>query len=188
MSEAELQVQNTLLFTFENQQLSKITRSLFNLVLGTSDHSYTFHAFRHSAASHLAILLKGSHQLICSFTDYDSRFVGRLKKHILQNIDHASLHSADVWQRLAHLMGHEDFNVTASSYIHHLNILIADMFYTAKREYQPELIGALLKNSKIINAQFKSLKISEDESAFNILQKSKFFLKVFENIMIQSNS
>lgn len=180
LSEAELQVQNTLLFTFENQQLSKITRSLFNLVLGTSDHSYTFHAFRHSAASHLAILLKGSHQLICSFTDYDSRFVGRLKKHILQNIDHASLHSADVWQRLAHLMGHEDFNVTASSYIHHLNILIADMFYTAKREYQPELIGALLKNSKIINAQFKSLKISEDESAFNILQKSKFFLKVFE--------
>lgn len=136
-----------------------------------------FTHFRHSAASHLAILLKGSHQLICSFTDYDSRFVGRLKKHILQNIDHASLHSADVWQRCTHLMGHED-NVTASSYIHHLNILIADMFYTAKRKYQPELIGALLKNSKIINAQFKSLKISEDESAFNILQKSKFF-KVF---------
>lgn len=68
----------------------------------------------------------------------------------MQNIDHASLHSADVWQRLAHLMGHEDFNVTASSYIHHLNILIADMFYTAKREYQPELIGALLKIAKLL--------------------------------------
>ncbi|MDU3121330.1 MAG: hypothetical protein E6710_02705, partial [Acinetobacter baumannii] len=135
--------------------LSKITQLLFNTVLGTNDHQYTFHAFRHSTASHLAILLKGSIALVRCFTDYDSEFGRKLKKHILPNMKDASSRSAQAWSRLAHLMGHEDIRITARHYLHHLNILIADMFYQANREYSPQLIKALLGDSQLMHRDFK---------------------------------
>ncbi|MFH7765038.1 hypothetical protein [Acinetobacter sp. BSP-28] len=158
--------------------LSKITQQLFNAVLGTNDHQYTFHAFRHSAASHLAILLKGSIALVRCFTDYDSEFGRELKKHILPNIKDASLCSAQAWSRLAHLMGHEDIRITARHYLHHLNILIADMFYQANREYSPQLIKALLSDSQLMRRGFK---IEFQSNERDILKAMKKFYQLKEN-------
>jgi integrase len=158
--------------------LSKITQQLFNAVLGTNDHQYTFHAFRHSAASHLAILLKGSIALVRCFTDYDSEFGRELKKHILPNIKDASSRSAQAWSRLAHLMGHEDIRITTRHYLHHLNILIADMFYQANREYSPQLIKALLSDSQLMRRGFK---IEFQSNERDILKEMKKFHPPTEN-------
>lgn len=151
--------------------LSKITQQLFNAVLGTNDHQYTFHAFRHSTASHLAILLKGSIALVRCFTDYDSEFGRELKKHILPNIKDASSRSAQAWSRLAHLMGHEDIRITARHYLHHLNILIADMFYQASREYLPQLIKALLGDSQLMRRDFKIEFQSNERDILKLMKK-----------------
>ncbi|UNW11089.1 hypothetical protein MOW14_14440 (plasmid) [Acinetobacter indicus] len=151
--------------------LSKITQLLFNTVLGTNDHQYTFHAFRHSTASHLAILLKGSIALVRCFTDYDSEFGRKLKKHILPNMKDASSRSAQAWFRLAHLMGHEDIRITARHYLHHLNILIADMFYQANREYSPQLIKALLGDSQLMHRDFKVEFQSNERDILKLMKK-----------------
>lgn len=151
--------------------LSKITQQLFNAVLGTNDHQYTFHAFRHSTASHLAILLKGSTALVRCFTDYDSEFGRELKKHILPNMKDASSRSAQTWSRLAHLMGHEDIRITARHYLHHLNILIADMFYQANREYSPQLIKALLGDSHLMRRDFKIEFQSNERDILKLMKK-----------------
>lgn len=151
--------------------LSKITQLLFNTVLGTNDHQYTFHAFRHSTASHLAILLKGSIALVRCFTDYDSEFGRKLKKHILPNMKDASSRSAQAWSRLAHLMGHEDIRITARHYLHHLNILIADMFYQANREYSPQLIKALLGDSQLMHRDFKVEFQSNERDILKLMKK-----------------
>lgn len=151
--------------------LSKITQLLFNTVLGTNDHQYTFHAFRHSTASHLAILLKGSIALVRCFTDYDSEFGRKLKKHILPNMKDASSRSAQAWSRLAHLMGHEDIRITARHYLHHLNILIADMFYQANREYSPQLIKALLGDSQLMHRDFKVKFQSNERDILKLMKK-----------------
>lgn len=151
--------------------LSKITQLLFNTVLGTNDHQYTFHAFRHSTASHLAILLKGSIALVRCFTDYDSEFGRKLKKHILPNMKDASSRSAQAWSRLAHLMGHEDIRITARYYLHHLNILIADMLYQANREYSPQLIKALLGDSQLMHRDFKVEFQSNERDILKLMKK-----------------
>lgn len=151
--------------------LSKITQLLFNTVLGTNDHQYTFHAFRHSTASHLTILLKGSIALVRCFTDYDSEFGRKLKKHILPNMKDASSRSAQAWSRLAHLMGHEDIRITARHYLHHLNILIADMFYQANREYSPQLIKALLGDSQLMHRDFKVEFQSNERDILKLMKK-----------------
>lgn len=156
--------------------LSKITQQLFNVVLGTDDHQYTFHAFRHSAASHLAILLKGSTALVSCFTDYDSDFGEKLKDHILPNIEDASSRSAQTWFRLAHLMGHEDIRITARYYLHHLNILIADMFYEANREYSPQLIKAVLGDSELMRRDF-NIRFQSNESGILKAMKKCYQLK-----------
>lgn len=165
-----------------SSNLSKITYQLFNAVLGTSDHPYTFHAFRHSAASHLAILLKGSKDLVSCFTDYYSKstseFGRELKKHILPNIKDASSRSTVAWLRLAHFMGHEDIRMTARHYLHHLNILIADMFYQANREYSPQLIKALLGDSQLMRRDFK---IEFQSNERDILKAMKKFHQLKEN-------
>lgn len=158
--------------------LSKITQQLFNAVLGTNDHQYTFHAFRHSTASHLAILLKGSTALVRCFTDYDSKFGRELKKHILPNMKDASSRSAQAWSRLAYLMGHEDIGITARHYLHHLNILIADMFYQANREYSPQLIKTLLGDSQLMRRGFK---IEFQSNERDILKAMKKFYQLKEN-------
>src|SRR5690606_26536939 len=158
--------------------LSKITQQLFNAVLGTNDHQYTFHAFRHSTASHLAILLKGSTALVRCFTDYDSKFGRELKKHILPNMKDASSRSAQAWSRLAYLMGHEDIGITARHYLHHLNILIADMFYQANREYSPKLIKTLLGDSNLMRRDFK-VELQSNER--DILKTMKKFYQLKEN-------
>jgi integrase len=154
-----------------NTNLSKITQQLFNAVLGTNDHQYTFHAFRHSTASHLAILLKGSIALVRCFTDYDSEFGRELKKHILSNMKDASSRSAQAWSRLAHLMGHEDIQITARHYLHHMNILIADMFYQASREYSPQLIKALLGDSYLMRRDFKIEFQSNERDILKLMKK-----------------
>ena len=151
--------------------LSKITQLLFNTILGTNYHQYTFHAFRHSTASHLAILLKGSIALVRCFTDYDSEFGRKLKKHILPNMKDASSRSAQAWSRLAHLMGHEDIRITARHYLHHLNILIADMFYQANREYSPQLIKALLGDSQLMHRDFKVEFQSNERDILKLMKK-----------------
>lgn len=157
--------------------LSTLTQQLFNAVLGTNNHQYTFHAFRHSTASHLAILLKGSRALVHCFTDYDSdsnpRFGRELKKYILPNIKDASSRSAQAWSRLAHLMGHEDIRMTARQYLHHLQILIADMFYQANREYSPQLIKALLGNSQLMRRGFKIEFQSNERDILKSMRKSR---------------
>ena len=162
--------------------LSRITQQLFNTVLGTDDHQYTFHAFRHSTASHLAILLKGSKALVDCFTDYNSDshpgFGPKLKKHILPNIKNASSRSAQAWSRLAHLMGHEDIRMTARQYLHHLQILIADMFYQANREYSPQLIKVLLGDSHLMHHGFK---IEFQSNERDILKAMKKFHPPTEN-------
>ena len=162
--------------------LSTLTQQLFNAVLGTNDHQYTFHAFRHSTASHLAILLKGSRALVRCFTDYNSdshpKFGRELKKHILPNIKDASSRSAQAWSRLAHLMGHEDIRMTARQYLHHLQILIADMFYQANREYSPQLIQVLLGDSQLMRRGFK-IKFQSNER--DILKAMKTFHPRTEN-------
>lgn len=162
-----------------SSNLSKITYQLFNAVLGTNDHPYTFHAFRHSAASHLAILLKGSKDLVICFTDYysesTSEFGRKLKKHILPMIKDASSRSSVVWLRLAHLMGHEDIRTTARHYLHHLDILIADTFYQANREYSPQLIKALLGDSQLMRRDFKIEFQSNERDILKAIKKSNQF-------------
>lgn len=157
--------------------LSRITQQLFNTVLGTDDHQYTFHAFRHSTASHLAILLKGSKALVECFTDYNSDtnhgFGRELKKYILPNINDSSSRSAQAWSRLAHLMGHEDIRMTARQYMHHLQIMIADMFYQANREYSPQLIKALLGDSQLMRHGFKIEFQSNEREILKSMRKSR---------------
>ena len=71
----------------------------------------------------------------------------------------------------ANLMGHEDIRITARHYLHHLNILIADMFYQANREYSPQLIKALLADSQLMHRDFKVKFQSNERDILKLMKK-----------------
>ncbi len=82
-----------------------MTRLLFDEVI-KPDHGYTFHSFRHSAATHLAIAWLGSKEMVMTYTDYSWQQAKSMRKHLFG--EQAIRHEAVIqhkWRLLADSMG-----------------------------------------------------------------------------------
>lgn len=128
--------QDDLLFSVNHRVLtdhciSKITVDLFNRILGTQ-HGFSFHTLRHSAANYLAITLLGSKEMVHTYTDCswgkakkmrDLLFgvKARANEEIIQH----------KWQVLAAWIGHSSIEQTASNYLHVLDLLAVDRIYNS---------------------------------------------------------
>lgn len=82
-----------------------------------SNHSFTFHSFRHTALSQLALVLSGS-PLAQVMTDYDKKHGDNIIKAILGNNKEQG-----IWFGLASLAGHLTPDTTFEHYIHTAHLL-----------------------------------------------------------------
>lgn len=79
---------------------------LLNLLYEDIDDSnsvrMTFHGFRHTAMSNLALVIQGHDDLVMSLTDYDEEDIERIKKGLLGE----TTWGQELWYSCAHLLGH----------------------------------------------------------------------------------
>jgi len=110
---------NTPLFTLSNTNNpiagnyvnSTLSKAAY-LVMGS--HNYTLHSLRHTALSNLALVLRGTDDLIEQYTDYSPEDVIRIREGLLGT----TANSSDHWYALAQLAGHLSPEQTFRSYIH----------------------------------------------------------------------
>ena len=114
---------NIALFTLANSDSPlpghfaySVLRSALNAVVG--EHGYTFHSFRHTALSNLAVVLQSDFELIKYLTDYSEADVERIKQGLLGTVDSGS----DSWNALAQMAGHLTPQQTFQSYVHFAHI------------------------------------------------------------------
>ena len=121
--------------------ISKMTRLLFDEVI-KPDHGYTFHSFRHSAATHLAIAWLGSKEMVMTYTDYSWQQAKSMRKHLFG--EQAIRHEAVIqhkWRLLADWMGHSSIEQTASHYLHTLDLLAIDRIYNTPCVVHPAVLN-----------------------------------------------
>ncbi|WP_352309020.1 tyrosine-type recombinase/integrase [Psychrobacter sp. W2-37-MNA-CIBAN-0211] len=89
-------------------------------------HDFTFHSFRHTAISQLALVLSSS-PLAQVMTDYDKAHIGAIVKSLLANNKEKG-----VWFGLASLAGHLTPDTTFEHYIHTAHLLAGWQMSQAK--------------------------------------------------------
>lgn len=92
------------------------------------DHDFTFHSLRHTAISHLALVLKRS-PLAQVMTDYDDQHCQEIIKGVLANKQYQG-----VWFGLASLVGHLTCDTTFEYYIHTAHLLAGEKIGRSKLE------------------------------------------------------
>lgn len=121
--------------------ISQMTGLLFDEIIG-SDHSYTFHSFRHSAANHLAIAWIGSKEMVMTYTDYSWQQAKSMRKRLFG--EQAMMHETFIqhkWRLLADWMGHSSIEQTASHYLHVLDLLAIDRIYNTPCIIDPSILN-----------------------------------------------
>lgn len=112
------------LFTLANSNLPVpaqlvygLMKHLFKEIMG--QHDYTFHSFRHTALSQLALVLEGEHELLAWLSDYQFEDIDRVRRALLGQV----VQGQDHWYALAHLAGHLTPAQTFESYLHLMHLL-----------------------------------------------------------------
>ena len=103
-----------------------LLRILLDLTLGENNHDYTFHSFRHTAISQLALVVNKS-PLTYTMTDYtaddvDAICQALLGRHQIQG----------AWFGLASFVGHLTCNTTFEHYVHTAHLLAGEQLSQAK--------------------------------------------------------
>ncbi|WP_348549581.1 site-specific integrase [Psychrobacter sp. KFRI-CH2-11] len=100
--------------------LQLLKRLLNDISIDDNQLSHTFHAFRHTAVSNLALLLCGDTELTCALTDYNEQDILRIKTSVLGE----HIHAQDRWYALSGIMGHLSPQ-RSFEYYHHFAVLMA---------------------------------------------------------------
>lgn len=123
-----------------------------------NNHDFTFHSFRHTAISQLALVLSGS-SLKQVMTDYDIAHSDAIVEAILANNKEKG-----VWFGLASLAGHLTPDTTFEHYIHIAHLLAGWQMSEAKLTLPLTVIDAVTKiNYQTVNR--------EDASAYDAKTK-----------------
>lgn len=123
--------------------IGQVTKDLFSCLFKGEPHDYSFHSFRHTAVNNLALVLRGSDELIKSWTTYTSEQIEQIKKYLLGSSDNiAGRH--DVWKVLAHLIGHSSIEMTANHYLHFGSMLVGDALCSDESKVSTKITKALL--------------------------------------------
>lgn len=129
-----------------------------------TDHDYSFHSFRHTAANNLALLLNCDYiPLVKNLTDYTEEEYQAIRLSLLRK-----KHGQNHWFIIAHLLGHIEPNETFKSYIH-LSYLIAGHKIL---QYYPDIDNQLAKKLMGYNSSFKFLNTKEDSFQFSFQKHS----------------
>ena len=110
---------NTVIFTVSDaphKLPSEFPSRLFNVLLNNIliDNNYSFHSFRHTTLSNLALILSGRQKLISDLTDYSPTEIDRIRSALLGR-EH---NGQDRWFALAQVAGHLTPDHTFMRYIH----------------------------------------------------------------------
>ncbi len=116
---ASLMLTNAVVFSINSkdsrlptESLSRLFKTLMGHVL--QSHSYSFHIFRHTALSNLALILHSRPVLIEHLTDYNLEDCERIRTGLL-----GKQHTGqDRWRALAQVAGHIGPDHTFKNYIH----------------------------------------------------------------------
>ncbi|WP_201583272.1 tyrosine-type recombinase/integrase [Psychrobacter jeotgali] len=107
---------------------SNLTRILWDSVLGQDNHNYTFHSFRHTAISQLALAINGS-ALAEVMTDYTLADCQNIADSL------AGYHQTQgAWFGLASFVGHLTCDTTFEHYIHTAHLLAGEQLSQANIE------------------------------------------------------
>lgn len=135
---------------------SNLMKVMWDRLLG--DHDFTFHSLRHTAVSHLAVVLNHS-PLAQLLTDYDATHCTAISKGILANNQ-----DQGVWFGLAGFVGHLTPDTTFEHYIHTAHLLAGWQMSEAKLTLPLTVLEAVTKiNYQVVNR--------EDASAYDAKTK-----------------
>lgn len=131
---------------------SNLMKVMWDRLLG--DHDFTFHSLRHTAISHLAVVLNQS-PLALLLTDYDATHCTAISKGVL-----AYNQNQGVWFGLASFAGHLIPDTTFEHYIHTAHLLAGWQMSEAKLTLPLTVLEAVTKiNYQTVNR--------EDASAYD---------------------
>jgi hypothetical protein len=123
---------------------SNLMKVMWDRLLG--DHDFTFHSLRHTAISHLAVVLNQS-PLAQLLTDYDATHCKTISKGILTNNQ-----DQGVWFGLACFAGHLTPDTTFEHYIHTAHLLAGWQMSEAKLTLPLTVLEAVTKiNYQTVN-------------------------------------
>ena len=135
---------------------SNLMKVMWDRLLG--DHDFTFHSLRHTAISHLAVVLSQS-PLAQLLTDYDATHCTAISKGVL-----AYNQDQGVWFGLASFAGHLTPDTTFEHYIHTAHLLAGWQMSEAKLTLPLTVLEAVTKiNYQAVNR--------EDASAYDAKTK-----------------
>ena len=133
---------------------SNLMRILWDGVLGQDNHNYTFHSFRHTAISQLALAINGS-ALAKVMTDYTIEDCQNIADSL------AGYHqNQGAWFGLASFVGHLTCDTTFEHYIHTAHLLAGWQLSNAKIE----IPFTVLQNITAIDYQTVNY---HDKTAYN---------------------
>ena len=125
---------------------SNLMKVMWDRLLG--DHDFTFHSLRHTAISHLAVVLNQS-PLAQLLTDYDATHCKTISKGILANNQ-----DQGVWFGLACFAGHLTPDTTFEHYIHTAHLLAGWQMSEAKLTLPLTVLEAVTKiNYQTVNRE-----------------------------------
>ena len=103
-----------------------LLRILLDLTLGEDNHDYTFHSFRHTAISQLALVVNKS-PLTYAMTDYTAEEVEAICQALL-----GCHQTQGAWFGLASFVGHLTCDTTFEHYIHTAHLLAGEQLSQTK--------------------------------------------------------
>jgi hypothetical protein len=125
---------------------SNLMKVMWDRLLG--DHDFTFHSLRHTAISHLAVVLNQS-PLAQLLTDYDATHCKAISKGVLANNQ-----DQGVWFGLASFAGHLTPDTTFEHYIHTAHLLAGWQMSQAKLMLPLTVLEAVTKiNYQTVNRE-----------------------------------
>ena len=111
-----------------SSSISQLCKDSFDVIFNHPNHDYSFHAFRHTTANNLAMILFASHELNTSWNDYSDEHRRRIRDYLLMGAVATSERGVypNQWKQLAHFLGHSSITMTGNHYLHFGLMLYAD--------------------------------------------------------------
>lgn len=163
------------------RSVSRLIKEIFDQLFLNQAHDYSFHSFRHTAATNLSLILKGTDSLIRSWTDYSPEQVHKIKSYLLYSLDHADVRT-DVWRKLAHLMGHSSIEMTVNHYLHFGPLLVADAQCIEESKVSAKIVRALLP-VKLFSKQLNTSQVTEKITLKSIVEKLNSSSRIIQEMI-----
>ncbi|WP_347460938.1 tyrosine-type recombinase/integrase [Acinetobacter sp. ANC 7454] len=161
--------------------VNQVTKEIFDSLFDGQPHDFSFHSFRHTAVNNLALVLKGSNELITSWTSYMQPQIEQIKKYLLGSSDGiAGRH--DVWKILAHFIGHSSIEMTANHYLHFGSLLVGDALCSDERKISASIVRTLL-SSRVFKKQLNTSQREEGIDLKKIVEKLAPSSKLIQEIV-----